>query len=87
MNLLKFIFLVLLVSSIFFFLFHFEKLNKEEKRLYYLCQDNHTKEFLVPLTPYQYENIAKNYVYFASMYLCNERYYTRYHLQLIKKNK
>jgi hypothetical protein len=87
MHLFKSIFSILFIAFIFFFVFQNEKHHKEKKYPYYLCQDNHTKEFLLPLTAYQYNNLLVNYTNFTSMYLCNQRQYTRYHVELIKKNK
>jgi hypothetical protein len=84
MNLFKFISSIAFIAFIFFSLFDFQQRRKETKHIYYLCQDNHTRQFLIPLTPYQYKNLIENYVDFTSMYLCNERRYTRYHLELIK---
>jgi hypothetical protein len=72
------------VAGLFYF-FDFQERN--QMRTYHLCQDVITREWLVPLTNHQYKTLKETYADFNSMYFCEEKQYTRYHVNLMRSRK
>ena len=71
-------------ASLFYLL---DSQEKNQMRTYQLCQDVITKEWLIPLTNYQYKTLKETYTDFSSMYFCEEKQYTKYHVNLMRSRK
>ena len=70
------------IGSIFLF-YSQDKSFRETKRNYYLCEDVQTKQFLKPLKEQQYQELRNTYSDFNSMYFCEQKKYTSYHVSLM----
>lgn len=85
-----------MLEKIFFFfflifigilLYFYDSDQRYKTKNYHLCQDVLTKEWLVPLTDYQYKILRNTYIDFSSMYFCQEKQYTKYHVDLMRIKK
>lgn len=81
---------IFIVGFIFFLCYGLHLYNKDHNetlRNYYVCKDVKTKQYLIPLTAQQYNNLENTYTDFKSMYICDKKQYTRYHVDLMQKKK
>lgn len=70
------------LGSIFLFYFQ-DKQFRQTKKTYYICEDVETKKFLKPLKEEQYQELQSTYSDFNSMYFCQQKKYTSYHVSLM----